>query len=153
MLQPEQQHALQQYADGVGITQHTQQQQQQRDIVEHEELEKMRGVLVHEWLQFVNTEKKRRKELEVKLLALHGDVEATKQWALLQLQGLRDNMQAEFDVIIDVVNRCVLEGLCVDGLCVLMVGLCWYVCVYAEHPVVSSANVYLLYNRTSCTIE
>ncbi len=116
MLQPAQQHALQLHAEGV----HTIQQhgdtsgvvsstQVQHEIVEHEELEKMRGVLVHEWLQFVNTEKKRRKELELKLLALHGDVEATKQWALLQLQGLRDNMQAEFDVIIDVVNRYVVR--------------------------------------------
>ena len=67
-------------------------------------IQTMSGMMVQEWIKFVEKEKERRSVLEAKVERATEDVEGLKAWAAEQVQCARQDVQEEIELLLQALN-------------------------------------------------
>ncbi|KAL4431049.1 hypothetical protein ABPG75_006305 [Micractinium tetrahymenae] len=73
--------------------------------LERRELQRMSGVLVHEWLHFVDQEKAARLAIEARVAQLAEDAAGLRDWAVMQVDSVRQELGAEVEQLLEAVRR------------------------------------------------
>ncbi|WPT14379.1 hypothetical protein PSENEW3_00000509 [Picochlorum sp. SENEW3] len=67
-------------------------------------IQTMSGMMVQEWIRFVEKEKQRRMVLEARVEKAVEDVEGLRQWAAQQVQCARKDVQEEIELLLEALN-------------------------------------------------
>lgn len=67
-------------------------------------IQTMSGMMVQEWIRFVEKEKERRSALEARVEKAVEDVQGLQQWAAQQVQCAREDVQEEIELLLEALN-------------------------------------------------
>eukprot|EP00887_Chlorella_sp_A99_P005659 scaffold1.g5659.t1 len=75
------------------------------ELSERQELRKMSGVLIHEWLQFVDREKLQRQGIEQRVAQVAEDAADLRAWTVMQVDAMRREMDEEVTLLLETIER------------------------------------------------